>query len=283
MSSSSSSLPCCPSGKHVLSPTLFREPEGEFTLINEPRPASALQLSQLTHLPAGLARLAVSSSMGKGSHNKNKNKKTSKGSGNKKSARDGQTIAKAYYPEGPRPQTGLRNLNQTLTVSLMDTTPIAFSTSLTVPVYFATAFALSFFTGYTQYTALFDQYKIDEIEVWLESANQNNTIATCQWASCIDLDDATTPSSYDTVSMRQGALSTNILAGHYHRFKPHVAVAEYSGAFTSFGNIPSGWIDVASPSVQHYGLKASAVSTDGVVRNLALTVRAKISFRGPAI
>jgi len=37
--------------------------------------------------------------------------------------------------------------------------------------------------------------------------------------------------------------------------QPRVANALYSGAFTSFGQVKNQWVDMASQTVQHYGLK----------------------------
>lgn len=61
-----------------------------------------------------------------------------------------------------------------------------------------------------------------------------------------------------------------------------MAVAVYSGAFTSFANAPSSWIDSGSPNVQHYGLKA-AVTATAAVQTYNLQVRARVSFRQPGL
>jgi len=232
-------------------------------------PPTTSQLLQLRHLT--MAQVA-SAKRGGG---KKKTKKHSP-------VKDGQTISKVYYPEGPRPYPALTSIEQGITVTLSATT-FAVSTSLTVPVYFGMAFGLSSFNSYTSYTTCFDQYKIDEIEVWVESANQNNTIATCRLATAVDLDNSAAPSSYGDVTDFQGALISNCMGGHYHRFVPHLAIAEYAGAFTSYGNIPPTWIDCASPGVEHYGLKLATDAVDGVVRNLYVNYRAKISFRASAV
>jgi len=62
-----------------------------------------------------------------------------------------------------------------------------------------------------------------------------------------------------------------------------MAVAAFSGAFTSYSNVPAGWIDSASPGVQHYGLKLYFESTPFGVISYEYSVRAKVSFRGPGI
>lgn len=238
-------------------------------------PASEQQLFNLKHISALTLSKSMSVSKTHGKKGRNKSKAS-------KPIRDGQTISKVYYPEGIHPYPALTSLEQGLTVTLASSS-FAVSTSLTVPVYFGTSFALSSFNSYTGYTTLFDQYRIDEIEIWCESANQNNTIATTQVATYIDLDNATAPASFGDAADRQGAIVTNVLAGHYHRWVPHVAVAEYAGAFTSYGNLPPTWIDSSSPNVEHYGFKLATNGVDGVVRNIQITFRAKISFRSSAI
>jgi len=63
------------------------------------------------------------------------------------------------------------------------------------------------------------------------------------------------------------------------KWRPHIATAAYSGVFTSFKNEPSTWIDVASPGVQHYGLKVAAdvTSTNSVA--IKMFVRVWVQFR----
>jgi len=240
----------------------------EYTIISPTPNDLKLIKANLTHAPSSMIL---------------KNRKTKRRQGKLQPfIKDGVTISKPYYPEGPRPQPRLSNLEQSITVTMSSST-FLIATSITVPVYAGITFALSLFGSYTAYTSVFDQYRIDEIEAWVESANQNNTIATCRLATSVDLDDGAAPANFGDVADKQGALITNCIAGHYHRWAPHVAIAEYSGAFTSYGNVPSTWIDAASPSVEHYGLKFATDAVDGVVRNVYVNYRARISFRGSAI
>jgi len=61
-----------------------------------------------------------------------------------------------------------------------------------------------------------------------------------------------------------------------------MAVAAYSGAFTSYSNLVGGWIDSASPAVQHYGIKlATPIATGSIA--YTMTARAVVSFRSPGI
>jgi hypothetical protein len=197
-------------------------------------------------------------------------------------AKDGQIVSKFFNPIAGRPQPALTSLEQGITVTL-SLTGFGFTSSATVPAYGGNTFSLSQCPSAAQYTSLFDQYKFEQIEVWLEPLNESTAAVTTGMASAIDLDDANTPSAYGDVSDRQGSLQGNTLSGRYHKWKPHMAVAVYSGAFTSFANEVAGWIDVASPAVQHYGLKIATNGADGVSRGFLFNVRAVVSFRGPAI
>jgi hypothetical protein len=114
-------------------------------------------------------------------------------------------------------------------------------------------------TQFSSLSAVFDQYKIDLIEIWFTTygnVGQNQGGSGANLYSVIDYDNATNLSStlqalqYENVSV--GA--SNV--GHYRRYKPHIAVAAYgSSAFAQFKNEPAGWIDCVSTAVEHYGVK----------------------------
>jgi len=143
----------------------------------------------------------------------------------------------------------------------------------------AQSFTLSQVPNNTAYVALFDQYRIREIEFWAYPAQSNNGGHTGTLYSAVDYDNApaltpSTISQYSNVCM--SPLTT---MGHYHRFRPHVAVAAYSGAFTSFANQAAQWIDCSSATVQHYGIGlVSSTTTDNNIV-IAGMVRFHLEFR----
>jgi len=111
-------------------------------------------------------------------------------------------------------------------------------------------------------TALFDQYRIVEIEAWLVPQSQPATgDDNGELASVIDYDDAVNLSSFGSALDYENVVVSNGAAGHYRRWKPHAAMAAYSGAFTSYANVESPWIDAASTGVLHYGLKFAITAT----------------------
>jgi hypothetical protein len=190
-------------------------------------------------------------------------------------------VQRFYNMVAGRPYPSNRiSIEQSIRVQMIDY-GLFFSTSNTANIYQAFQFSLAAFSGYGAYVALFDQYMIEQLELWLEPTTQNAADYS-DVATCIDLDDATVPTSFGQVADHQGAMVGLGASGRYVKWRPHVAVATYSGAFTSYGNVPSMWIDSGSPSVQHYGWKCAMLSP-GVVINYQVTVRAVVCFRAPGI
>jgi hypothetical protein len=218
----------------------------------------------LTAVPAGMIE---------GGHKRNRGKK-------------GKSIlvSKVFNSVAARPGPSRLLLTPTITVLMQATQLAAFASSATIPAYYGSYVPLSLFDNYLEYASLFDQYRIDEVEVWIEPQISQSTSMpnTGVLITAVDLDDANTPAAIATVQDKQGAIQSTCYAGHYHKWKPHMAVAVYSGTFTSFSNAPANWIDSASPSVQHYGIKYATEPTS-VIINFNLTFRAKVSFRAPGI
>jgi len=132
----------------------------------------------------------------------------------------------------------------------------------------------------TTFTALFDQYRIRQVEVWLKPSTSlvaNTNVATLY--TVLDYDDAVSPTSESQVQQYTNVTVTSINEGVYRRFTPHIATAVYSGAFTSFANSTESWIDSGSPSVLHYGFKALISTISGSNISYDLTYRIWLQFR----
>jgi hypothetical protein len=124
--------------------------------------------------------------------------------------------------------------------------------------------------------AVFDQYKIERIEVWLipriSNVQTSVLINTGLFHSVIDFDDSAVLSSVGQALDYSNCVVSSGTDGHYRTWVPHAAMAAYGGAFTSFANVESPWIDAVSTAVQHYGLKTvwtqcdAAYIMDAVVR-----------------
>jgi hypothetical protein len=142
----------------------------------------------------------------------------------------------------------------------------ASTTNVTSDPMFAQSFRLADLPQYASWTALFDQYRISRISVSFIPSRAPTALASTttdvaqpalQFWYAVDLDDSTVVSPL-TALMQYENVRCHTFDGTKPMtvsFKPHIAVAAYSGAFTSYANQSSQWIDCGSPDVLHYGLK----------------------------
>jgi len=154
----------------------------------------------------------------------------------------------------------------------------SFSTSASVPAFYSANFYISGLAQITSLTAVFDQYRIALIEVWLKPNVQSTTNTAGDVATVLDYDDATPLTAFSDATNYDNCIVDGAQCGHYRKFVPHAALAAYSGTFTSYCNVPAPWIDAASTSVQHYGFKVAATAT-GQVISYDLIVRYHLEFR----
>jgi hypothetical protein len=127
--------------------------------------------------------------------------------------------------------------------------------------------------------ALFDQWRIHQVEVWLKPTPTDQLQSVAQTVyTVIDYDDANNLASEAAAQQYTNVTITSVNEGVYRRFKPHTAVAAYSGAFTAFANATDQWIDSGSPTVQHYGFKALITAASTIV-NFDLEYRVWGQFR----
>lgn len=108
--------------------------------------------------------------------------------------------------------------------------------------------------------SLFDQYKIIGVVVdFVPRQNVSVVQAGANTPTClftvIDYDDDSAITSQNAMQQRNNCTMTQVWESVRRSFRPHVAIAAYSGAFTSFANQQSQWIDSGSPSVKHYSVK----------------------------
>lgn len=139
---------------------------------------------------------------------------------------------------------------------------------------------LNLLNNYADLTAVFDQYRIDEVELLMIPRFLNTTTGTnCgDQYSVVDYDDSGA-ATIATLLQYTNVVITSGSNGRRIRWKPHVAMAAYTGsAFTDFANVTGQWIDSASADVPHYGVKHGWSVTSS-----ALTIdyffRALVSFR----
>jgi hypothetical protein len=141
------------------------------------------------------------------------------------------------------------------------------SGNVTSDACFAMFHTLSDLPQYTSWTAVFDSYRIVEIETtFIPNYQSDSTLVTTAQALTmpaqqlwyvVDLDDAQVVSPLTSIMEYENARCIDINSPRpvTVKYKPHVALSAYSGSFTSYANSLSSWIDCGSPTVQYYGLK----------------------------
>lgn len=107
----------------------------------------------------------------------------------------------------------------------------------------------------------FDQYRILAIRFNIR-ADQNaiglttNSTTTVTPLYCvIDYDDSASLGSVAAAESYSNCLVLPPGQSCSRLFKPRIALAAYTGAFTGYANMSDQWIDSNSTSVQHYGVK----------------------------
>jgi hypothetical protein len=150
------------------------------------------------------------------------------------------------------------------------------------------SYKLSDLQSYTEYTALFNEYRINKVTVIYLLATSLVSTAYPRIAFCVDVNDGATPTlETDVLQYKKPKLiqMSQTLTRFEHTFVPRVAMATYSGAFSSYATAPAGqWLDTDSPSVQHYGTKeyiSNYNSTNYPNTDLRLYIKLDMEFRRP--
>ncbi len=177
------------------------------------------------------------------------------------------------YPNFPVPK-GSQEVSVIQSVDM----GLLFTSSTTVDVAASMNFTLSQMNDVSSWTTCFDQYRIDEIEVWIFPEEFTSSVDSGLVTSVLDYDDSTNLASLAAALDYDTAVTAGGSCGHYRRLKPRIAIAAYSGAFSSFANQSAQWIDCGSTGVQHYGLKAYATVANQTVPYRAIA-RFHVKFR----
>jgi len=133
----------------------------------------------------------------------------------------------------------------------------------------AIKFQLNQLTQASSFTSLFDQYRFKKVVIDFiplndqsmiyASSTSGSEIAMPQMGyltTAIDYDDAGTPTLQSDLLQYQTCKVNSITTRFSRTIYPRMAVAAYgSSVFTSFMNAGPQWIDAASTTVEHYGLK----------------------------
>jgi hypothetical protein len=154
------------------------------------------------------------------------------------------------------------------------------TTSNTLQTFASWYYTVSLIDQISSFSSVFDQYKVNRLIVYIHPRVTTDTAYSLSGAAVVvDYDDANALTSFASALDYPNAAVGTIHDGFRVEFSPHIAVAAYSGAFTSYKNEPANWIDMASTGVQHYGIKVAYEVTS--VNNILidLTFSADVSFR----
>jgi len=132
------------------------------------------------------------------------------------------------------------------------------ATAAGIPTFGAVVTSLSLLPDFTEFTALYDAYRIVQIRVTFYPISNNVLPSAARLYSVIDYDDGvllpTTGAAEEYDSCQVSSVDNSVAIQRV--YNPRIAQAVYSGAFTSFAQSLTGtWIDTASSTVQYYGLK----------------------------
>lgn len=143
---------------------------------------------------------------------------------------------------------------------------------------FGYSFNLGVLPNYTEFTTLYQKYRIVGVRVrFIPSVTEviavtvtgppvlSNSMTPFYYV--VDYNDSTPPSSVAQMLEYQNVKvtipSSDKIRSIY--FKPRAALAAYSGVtFTSYASDKGNWIDTNSPNVQYYGLKGYWPQSDRV-------------------
>ncbi|AUM61741.1 capsid [uncultured virus] len=164
------------------------------------------------------------------------------------------------------------------------------------------SFRLSDLPNYTEFTNLYESYKINRITVRITpmatgaaagaafSSTVTQTAILFHW--CLDYDDSSVPTASDAgvqaLRQRSGYKFRNIYANDGKpiviSWVPRVAASYYNSAVsTAYGQKASPWLDEGSDSCPHYGLKmiTETVSTGAAVLHFfKVDTKLSLSFKG---
>lgn len=153
------------------------------------------------------------------------------------------------------------------------------------PTLQAFEFRLNQVPNYTEFTALYDQYKINAVKItFLPEQTQsvslstaNNATGSARFFSVVDYNDSAAPSSIDQLREYQSCKFTSIFKPHKRYFKPRIL--DSSGIY----NPGRPWLSTQTgASITHYALKIGIEPTQATVATVdQFTVEVKyyLSFR----
>jgi len=131
------------------------------------------------------------------------------------------------------------------------------------------SFSLNDLPNYTEFTALYDMYKINAVKISfipqmtenISLSTVNNPIANARFFSAIDKNDATAPVSLNELREYKTAKWTKLLKTHTRYI--HKPMILDSSSYSI-----SPWVSTASPSTNYYGIKVGIEQMEATVSTI---------------
>ena len=191
-----------------------------------------------------------------------------------------RVVRKATIPRSVRPKTFAlkRSYYQGQLKSAGTTAQYAYGSA---------AFTLNSLPNYTEFTNLFDQYRINKVTVQafprqtMETDTTNPAVNIFHYA--FDHTDVTAPSAESDVCNMTITAASNRFKPFTMTLKPVAATTVYQG-ITANGYAPakpSTWIDCKSYAVNHYGLKFAWFNNNSINDIIDFYVTMWVEFREP--
>lgn len=151
---------------------------------------------------------------------------------------------------------------------------------------FALSFALDDLPAYTEFTGLFDRYKVEQMDfVFLWQAGVTaNPQPPCMWIAA-DWDGVPgSPVLTDVMQypgVRMHAFSVQRPTFQYSVKRPGIQQTVAGGSNAAI--VRSPWLDCGVPSIEHYGVMGFVSQYNSTVSSgtLFFTIRAHLSFQAP--
>lgn len=142
--------------------------------------------------------------------------------------------------------------------------PGVLSTSTIGVTPFGLSFSLADLPSNSEFTSLFDQYKIIAVKCKLMPRFNSVDLGLNggRIHTVLDYDDTSAPASMNDLTQYQNLKTTDVARTHTRYLKPMLNLASQSGAW-----IPqrAGWVDVATPGAAYRGVKGILDQTSSVV------------------
>jgi len=132
-------------------------------------------------------------------------------------------------------------------------------------------------------TGVFDQYRITGIEILFKcTLGEQMTAESGSLVTVLDFDDSTALSSLAQALDYSSSIVTKARENHRRCFKPRVAPAIFaSGAFSGYGSSVNQWLNSASTTIAHYGVKwaLDPYSSAGAAMVITPYITLQLEFR----